>query len=169
MDRPAGDDVAALDDASTLGEARDWLRERVEHGERCPCCTQFAKVYRRALPSATARAMIALHRHSAPGEFVFLPPLLDAMHGTPALGGYATLGHFWGLLEQQPGEREDGSWRVGWWRLTPNGRAYVIGALPAVPKYARIYDGRCLGLDGPPWSITDALGSKFDYRELMGW
>jgi hypothetical protein len=36
-----------------------------------------------------------------------------------------------------------------------------------VPTYAQIYDGRCLGYDGEPVSIVDALGKKFDYHELM--
>ena len=158
--------MTPLDDAVTLGEARDWLRDRVDHGEHCPCCTQFAKVYRRALTSAPARVLIELHRRDQGGAYLFLPTILDTMTGTPHQGGYGTLGHHWGLLEPQPGEREDGSWRVGWWRLTDRGRAFVLGRR-TVPKYARIYDGRCLGLDGPDWTIVQALGKRFDYRELM--
>ena len=42
----------------SLGDAREWLRERVEHGARCPCCTQFAKVYERKLNSRMARQLI---------------------------------------------------------------------------------------------------------------
>jgi hypothetical protein len=37
-----------------------------------------------------------------------------------------------------------------------------------VPKYARIYNNRCLGLDhSKQVSIIDVLGTKFNYTELM--
>jgi hypothetical protein len=150
-----------------LGDVRDWLRTRIDDGERCPCCTQYAKVYRRSLPNATARVMIALHRAGAePDAYLFLPTILDTMKGTPHQGGYGTLGQHWGLLEQQPGERDDGSNRVGWWRLTLLGRAYVRDEV-TVPRYAHIYNGRCLRLSGEPWSIRNALGRRFYYNELM--
>jgi hypothetical protein len=153
----------------TLKAARDILRTQVMGGgaPRCPCCGQTAKVYKRALPSATARVMIALYRAGATnGTYVFLPDLLDGMKGTPHQGGYGTLAHFWGLMEVQPGERADGSKRVGWWRLTPQGVAFVEGRARA-PKFARLYAQRCLGFTGEPITIRDALGNKFDYNELM--
>ena len=37
-----------------------------------------------------------------------------------------------------------------------------------VQKYARIYNDCCLGLEGDLVGIRDALGTKFDYDELMG-
>lgn len=157
--RPFHDDM-------TIREARDILRELAEKGHTCPCCTQFVKVYKRPIPNATARVMIALFRQGEGRNYIFLPAVLDTMKGTPHQGGYGTLGQFWGLMEQMPGEREDGSNRVGWWRLTDLGRRFV--RLEArVPKYARIYNGRCLGHAGEQVTIRDALGSKFDYAELM--
>lgn len=39
------------------------------------------------------------------------------MKRTPHQGGYGTFGHHWDLIEPMPGEREDGSSRVG---LTPD-------------------------------------------------
>lgn len=156
-----------LDDDTPLGEVRDWLRTQADGGTTCPCCTQFVKVYKRTLPNATARVMIALWRRGEGRDYLFLPDILDLMKGTPHQGGYGTLGQFWGLLQQQPGLRADGSHRVGWWRLTDLGRLFVT-ADTKVPKFAHIYNGRCLKLSGPPWSVRDALGTKFDYDELMG-
>lgn len=155
-------------DAMTLGEARDLLRELVEDGARCPLCTQFAKVYKRRLPSSTARVMIAIHREHAGRDYVFLPDVLSRrrLTGLALAGGYGTLAHHWGLIEQAPGERDDGSDHVGYWRLTELGERFVL-CLARVPMYARIYDGRRLGLRGDPISIVDALGHRFDYRELM--
>jgi hypothetical protein len=164
-DHPGTSQRAVTDDTS-LREVREWLMQARDDGVTCPCCTQLVKVYKRTLPSATARVMIELYRRQRGDEYVFLPRVLDGMTGTPHQGGYGTLAHFWGLLEQQPGERADGSNRVGWWRLTEKGRRFVRGEV-TVPKHAHVFNGRCLGYSGPEWSIRQALGTKFDYAELM--
>jgi hypothetical protein len=111
--------------------------------------------------------MIALARRDGERSFVFLPDVLDTMKGTPHQGGYGTLGKYWGLIEQKPGVRDDGSNRVGWWRLTELGSQFVYEQA-TVPRYADIYNGRRLRLHGPAWSIRQALGSRFSYDELMG-
>lgn len=71
----------------------------------------------------------------------------------------------WGLIEEEPIVRPDGG-RAGWWRITPFGQQFVLGN-STVPKYARLYDGRCLGLEGVPVTIRDCLGTKFNYADLM--
>jgi hypothetical protein len=159
-------------DDMTIRDAREILRSLVTgKGHQCPCCKQFAKVYRRKIPNATARVMIALYRQNEGRDYVFLPAMFDKMggsilKGTPHQGGYGTLGQFWGLMERQPGERDDGSDRVGWWRLTDLGRAFVL-ARARVQSHATLYAGRCLGLDGSLVTIQEALGKKFNYRDLM--
>jgi len=142
----------------SLAEARGWLRDNLDSGARCPCCTQIAKVYRRRIHAAMARDLC--HVHSACG--------VEWFHVRTALGhdggDFAKLA-YWSLVEESTGRRDDGG-RVGWWRITDHGRAFVLGQA-RVPKYARIYDGRCLGLTGDPVSIRDALGSRFNYDDLM--
>lgn len=155
------------DEEMTLSEAKSWLREQVRNGgARCPCCTQNVKVYRRSLPSATARTMIAMYHQDEGRDYVYLPTLLDTIKKTAYQGGYATYGHYWGLMERQDGRRDDGSNRVGWWRLTDLGRSFVRGTA-TVPRYAHIYDSRLLSFSGPQFSIRQALGTRFDYDELM--
>lgn len=143
----------------TLEEVREWLRDRVDDGAKCPCCTQFAKVYRRKITVQAARVLIRMY-HAAGTDWVNLPDLIERKGADEAKPRY------WGLLEAMEGTRPDGSSRVGWWRLTPEGVAFVRDEL-RVPKYARIYDGRCLSLEGDPVGIRDALGTKFRYDELM--
>ena len=144
----------------TLEEAREWLREHVKDGAECPCCTQFAKVYRRKIYSRMARLLILAWRE-AETHWFYLPTTLKDNSGD-----FAKL-RYWGLVEEQDGEREDGSKHVGWWRITEKGEAYVKGEL-AVPKYARIYNGRCLGLVVDETAdIRDALGKHFSYSDLM--
>lgn len=147
-----GDDVS-------LGDARDWLRERVDSGERCPCCKQFAKVYRRKLNSTNAMLLIRAYRVAGCAPF-HAPTVLSSHAG----GEWARLLH-WGLIADLHLERDDGG-HAGWWRVTEDGERFVKGRV-SVPKYVRIYDGRCLGLQGDLVSIRDCLGEKFDYAELM--
>ncbi|MDQ3307565.1 MAG: hypothetical protein M3499_04290 [Actinomycetota bacterium] len=149
---------------TTLAEAQDWLRERLDEGAACPCCTQLAKVYRRKINAVSARALIALYR-LGPG-FHHMPTiarthLTDVAHQ----GGYLTLSQHWRLIEEELELRDDGG-RAGWWRITDLGARFTLNQI-RLPKYARIYDGRCLGLIGEPQGIRDALGTKFDYRNLM--
>jgi hypothetical protein len=151
---------AVIDDNRPLGEARDWLRERIDDGEACPCCGQFAKVYRRTINSGMAVLLLALYRAAQPGEWVKVPSL-------GGQGGDITKCRYWELIEPQPDlTRDDGSNRTGWWRLTYRGVEFILDRL-AVPKYARVYDGRLLNLTGPPVTIRDALGARFNYDELM--
>ena len=147
-------------DAMTLAEARDELRRLVDDGYRCPLCTQFAKVYRRKLNSGMARSLIRMWR-KAGLDWINVPDQIGARSREEGKLRY------WGLVEEADVEREDGG-RAGWWRVTREGARFVTGKI-TVPKYARIYDGRCLGLHGEPVTIRDCLGERFDYAELMGW
>lgn len=141
---------------------RDWLRGHVDDGVRCPACDQMAKVYKRPLHSGVARVLIAMyHDDSDPEGWVYIPSLRGI-----ELGGDTAKARYWGLIEERPERRDDGG-RAGWWRLTNLGRSFVRGTV-SIPKYARIYDGRCLGLKGDPVTIRDVLGQKFNYDDLMG-
>jgi len=150
--------TTALPSDTPLGEARAWLRQRVDKGEHCPCCTQFAKVYRRPITSASARSLVLLWR-AAQHNYAHLPTVLKHTHADEAKLAY------WGLMEEEAVVRPDGG-RAGWWRVTDLGERWIYQTV-TVPKYARIYDGRCLGLSGDPVTIIDALGTRFDLRVLM--
>lgn len=142
-----------------LGEVVAWLRENLNSGVNCPACTQLAKVYRRKINSGMAHALIEMYRH-ARREWFYLPDITDRWQGRDEAGL-----RYWGLTEEASEPRPDGG-RAGWWRVTEEGERYV-NSLLRMPKYAQVYDGRCLGLEGEPVSIREALGSKFNYDELM--
>ena len=143
--------------ACSLADAQAWLRARVEDGEHCPCCTQFAKVYKRKINSGMVRALINLYA-AGEGEFHHLPPI-DPSHGDAAKLVY------WSLIEEEPTVREDGG-RAGWWRITPQGVSFLRGRV-TVTKYARIYDSRLLGFCGDTVGVRDSLGTKFRLDDLM--
>lgn len=151
------------DDSTPLGEARDWLRERVDEGHDCPLCGQFAKVYRRKIHSTMARDLIRLYQRQGMQYAHVATSLIDSGRGIH-IGDFPKLAH-WGLIAEEPIRREDGG-RAGWWRITDEGRAFIRG-VRTVPKYALIYDSRVLGFEGDQVDIHQALGDKFDYHELM--
>lgn len=145
-------------DDMPLGEARAELRLLVDDGHRCPLCTQFAKVYKRKLNSRMARALIAMYRAGGAHTYVHLPTVA----GDGCEGGKL---RYWGLVSEEAERRDDGG-RTGWWTITPTGVRFLHGQA-TVEKYAHIYDGRCLRLSGPPTTIQQALGTRFNYHELM--
>jgi hypothetical protein len=146
---------------ATLGEAKDWLRQRVDEGERCPCCDQFAKVYRRSIHATMARTLVVAYREHGLDWFH-----LSTLTKTSGRGGEESKLRYWGLLEEELERRADGG-RSGWWRVTPIGRQFVTGQIQ-LPKYVRIYDGRPLGFESSIMiDIRSALGKKFHYDELM--
>lgn len=142
-----------------LDDAQDELRKLIDDGHECPCCTQFAKVYTRKLNAGMARSLIVMYRAAR----------LDWQHIPTTVGGRSREEgklRYWGLVEEETTlHRPDGG-RAGYWRVTATGEEFVKLTL-AMPSHAKVYDGRCLGLIGDPVSIRQALGSAFDYEELM--
>ncbi len=150
----------------TVAEARERvMRERWEQdGIICPCCDQRAKVYPRSIYATMARQLITAWRHvrtlDDPFAYFHLPSVIGAT-GDPAKARY------WGLIEAMPDvTREDGG-KAGWWRFTELGARWVTG-VAAVPRRALTYNKAALRVEGPAWTIRDALGKAFDLQELMG-
>jgi len=147
---------------ATIQEARDWL-ETVMYdadGGECPACTQRVKVYRRSIHAAEARALIlAVRAHDR--EWFHAPTFADVAQ----CGGSWAMLRRWALIEEDNVPRADGG-RAGHWRVTERGVQFAQRRL-SVPKYALIYDNHLLGHEGDDVLITDALGDRFDYRELM--
>jgi hypothetical protein len=145
-------------DDMTLGSAREALYDLVDEGHECPCCHQFAKVYKRQIYSTMARELIRCYK-ADPHDWFHLPTVVGYN------GGDITKVRYWGLLEEEVARRVDGG-RAGYWRFTSAGRGFVNNVV-AVPRYAFLYDGELLFLKGDDTRIVDSLGKKFDYRELM--
>lgn len=162
-------------DSMTLGEARAKMAEllgidleqrphgivRAEAEVICPCCTRLAKVYdKRKLNSAMAARLIGFYRQFGVGEWFHSPSFARNDGDTGKLG-------YWHLVEEERTIRRPDGGRAGYWRVTPTGQAFVRGEI-TVPKFAVVYDKVVLQLTGEPINIRQALGSKFDYAELMG-
>jgi hypothetical protein len=147
------------DPTVTLGEARDYIESKCDDGVRCPCCTQFVKVYHRNLNAGMAASLIALWR-KAGADMVHLNSTVSHIsHEAAQLS-------WWGMIVQDDTRRQDGG-RASWWRVTDLGNSFLHNHV-MVSKYVYVFDGNVLGYDDRERiSIVDALGDKFDYRKLM--
>ncbi len=142
-------------------------------GYICSCCDQYVKEYLRTVNVKQALVLIRMARLAGPylleqgggdlGRFVHVPSL----EGCKGDGCEISRLEYWGLIAEERVRRPDGG-RAGWWAITRRGLGYVRGHV-TIAKYAIVYNGRCLGLEGDQQDIRDALGNKFDLAELMGW
>lgn len=153
----------------TVYEAKKWLNGMMNTGVTCPCCGQYAKMYRRKITSTMAKCLVMIHRFFQHNKvsFIHVPNYLVKVKndGSVAGGDVAKLKH-WGLLEPVVNERADGSKRAGFYRITQLGKDWADGKVE-IPKYAYIYNQKLYKLSDEKVFIKDALGDRFDYRELM--
>lgn len=156
---------------ASLEEAKAWLRERFEDGAQCPCCDQRVQLYKRPLTSSMMYVLVELHRyfsgsHAEPwvhvGRYMSEKNVPEAIRG----GDFAKM-RFWGLIEEKPEIRDDGSPRAGYYRITDLGKRFVRGEV-RVPAYVFLYNEKPVKREVTETvSIQEALGKKFNYRELM--
>lgn len=145
--------------SATLAQARTWLLGRADEGADCPLCHQRVQVYRRKITTGMARALIDMYRAGGKG-WVHMPTVLTGQRADEAKLAY------WQLIEEEKVRRPDGG-RAGYWRVTDLGELFLRGKC-TLPKYARVYNGKPLSLDPTDQvTIQDALGTKFNYSELM--
>ena len=92
-------------------------------------------------------------------------PLIQKRRGG---GDYHKL-RFWNLIEQQPNTDNPNlpGNRSGTWRPTADGIRFAKGEI-VLPKYALIFDNKCLGFEGELVSIRECLPKNFDFREIWG-
>jgi hypothetical protein len=144
---------------SLLGDARAWVEKmRPRQAVKCPCCGLTNKVYKRALTTSMLRHLFDLYRWATEdirGSSRWYV-LGRAGYGT----GDASKLLYWGLAERHGKERDRK------YRITTLGVSFVNGARK-VPSHVYVFDGECIGHTDELVDIGQALGTKFDYDELM--
>lgn len=152
----------------TVEEAKKYLRAHWEEGVDCPACGQLVKKYRRKLNSGMARCLITMLRAEQDGYaedgWISVNRVLAQYRISAMATEYSKLAG-WGLIESR-GDRTNAAKSAGMWRVTQDGQYFARRQLE-VPKYVYVFDGRFLGTDGEPTDIVAALGSHFNYHELM--
>ena len=173
-------DLGMWPDWATLEEAQDHLESRLLTGAKCPCCNQFARVYKRKLNVSMARFLIWLVRSEAKTLSV-MASVNRTQQGTYKTsdrqnlwtdirkcevrgGDYAKLVH-WGLARAKV--NDDTKKRTsGFWQTTKLGRRFAYREV-SLPSHVFLYDSQVIGYFDTRITIDQALGERFDYRELM--
>lgn len=144
---------------------RDFIEKvRNSNGLTCPCCDQFAKVYRRAVNATMAWQLIRLRNLNKTQEWVHVRDLVPP--GQAGTGDFPKM-RYWGLIEECPEGANEDKKSGGLWRITAEGELYVDRSLH-IRKYVLVYNSEPLGFDGEHVDIKNALGEKFSYSKLMG-
>lgn len=136
-------------------------------GGICPCCDRFGKVYVRKFNKGMAVNLIYLYRYHCnhPGRgFVHLPSTAPRYILKDNQVGKLV---FWGMAIPEPNEDDPTKNKTGCWRITDRGIEFVEGRI-RVWSHVVEYNHNALRFQGrSDLSISDALGRRFDYQELM--
>lgn len=150
----------------TLDKAKSIVMDNLSEGVDCPCCGQFAKLYKRKLNSGMARALIRAYRQcqydgSPYGWFHLMTITNHRWRDASVLTS-------WGFLEARSDDKpEDGKTKTsGYYRLTSEGVKFALGKIDA-PKRVFLFNDKVRGFSEERTSIEEALGDDFNYTELM--
>jgi len=136
---------------------KQWMAPQLKEGIDCPCCGRFTKVYQRNLNSGMVRFLIDFYnRHGTNRVSIANYHVTDQQHAHHQ--EYEKLPK-WGLMAH------DNSNPRLWW-LTELGCKFVNNQA-TVNKYIRLKHGILVGHSIEQVSVKQAIGTKFDYDELM--
>jgi hypothetical protein len=150
----------------TLEEARNYVRENLQAGVKCPCCDQFAKVYKRKINSFMSQALILINNYfskSDAEEWLHVPSYLVEVG---AKDRECAKLRYWGLIEEKESDRGDGSKHSGYYKITEVGKKFAKGLIK-IPKYVYLYDGQLQDFGGEYVTIQETLKEHFSFSELM--
>lgn len=148
----------------TIKEGKQFLRENYGKGCVCPCCNQFVKLYKRKLNTSMAHTLIRLFRKGE--EYYHITDILGVKYGVGTGSELSKLVH-WELVSELEKDPKDTRTRTsGFWKITEKGKKFVQNELK-VPMYILLYNSQLRGFTGREIDIFEALGNKFNYRELM--
>ena len=149
----------------SLPEARAYVKERRKEGVSCPCCGQYCRIWKRKLNAGMAAALVWLVARSG-ADRSWVHVAATAPQWLIRSRELAKLQH-WGLIQQRQKQENDSKRRTsGVWRPTIEGREFALGA-SEVPQYVYLYLNEVEGYSVELIGIAEALGDRFDYRELI--
>lgn len=142
----------------------DLFSEMQDKGFKCSCCGQFVKTYHRKLNSSMVQVLILIYR-SGKLDYFHVENFLKSLNKGDLRADFHKL-RYWGLIKKKVEQREDGSARNGFYRITPAGIMFVEGKI-TVRGTILIFNNEFQGFEGENINIYQALGNKFDYNQLM--
>lgn len=151
---------------STISEARRYLKQNVEKGVDCPCCNQFAKVYKRRINVVMSRTLIRLyHLYQQNPLYHHVKEIVSGISDTGTNDFSKLL--YWGLIEEKVKDPTNTKTRTsGYWRISQKGIDFVLNKI-SVPSYCYVYNGEAYQFSDEYTNIEKTLDKKFNYVNLM--
>ena len=165
-----------MNEEITLAEAKKILADNLTKGTKCPCCNRHTQMYSRKITSSMAYGLIIIHKYRERTEdeykdyYTNIESLFNATKNIPAsIRGDIPKLRFWNLIEPQTESAGDGNPNSGFYRITTAGIDFV-NRKSTVESKILVYNNQMYGFakDSKKINIVEALGSKFNYNELMG-
>ena len=141
----------------------------LKDGYNCHCCTQKCKAYKRKVNSIMAEGLINLTRRyfRTKRSWVHIRDIHLSSGGVVSSNGGQFAGlKLWGLIEEKT--NDDTKKRCsGYWRPTQKGMDFV-GNRIMVEDFKWVFNNRVIETSNTnTTTIRKALGSKFNYEEMM--
>lgn len=148
---------------ATLEDVKHYLKENWLKGAECPSCGQFVKMYKHKINGIAVSDLIRLYNLSENNNIIEKHHHISKFSRDRG-GAFAKLVH-WGLAESQL--NEDTAKRTsGMWSITEKGKKFIEDIIE-VPQYVYLYNSECKAMSSNKVNVRMALGTKFNYEELM--
>lgn len=152
------------DKNATLAKASKWLMDVAVDGAICPCCERYTKIYRRSFNAGMAVCLLWLARaYARTGDYLHVPTV--APRRVLASREFDKLRLF-GAAETKDVNEDEDKRTSGLWRPTQLGLDMAHQRVN-VPDFVVVYNGRVIETSIDLIPISEALGTKFSYTELM--
>lgn len=161
-----GDEDTVTDPISLADARARWFQTTlIDGGGHCPCCDRWGKEYKRAINGTMAASIGWLAGIGQPGgEWIDVPRraprFVLASNQLPTMA-------WWKMCERNDSTAsEEDKKHSGYWRVTELGARWARNEV-AVPRYAVTYNSTVRRLEGEMVRISDVLGERFSYADIM--
>ncbi len=155
-----------ISDEAPLRKARELTMLEVEtkrEGCLCPLCTRLVTIYRRPLHAEMALFLIKLVKaYQKTPRWYSTKELVPSITKASSDGVYLT---HWGLIDKSD-DTNRGNAPCGLYRPTTAGIEFTHMNL-RVPSHMHLLNKERVGVSDKKIYITEALGKKFNYKDLM--
>jgi hypothetical protein len=147
---------------TSVEEAKNWVSVNSKTACICPCCNRLVKIYKRKLNSGMAQELISLYMLSRND---FETKFYHHTQFAKVSGGELSKLTHWGLVSEKQSTINDEK-TSGFWGITQKGIEFVENKIQ-VHKYIYLLDAELISHSEETTNITESLGNKFSYYELM--
>jgi len=159
----------------TLEEARTQVMASLDEGSQCPCCDQYARMYKRRLPPAAIKGLLGLYSLAREDghDYYHIKDIYETSYAKDVLNIGSIFGlcaHF-GLMISEVREKDEDNLGEpvtcsGMWKITELGIDFIEGR-KGIHKYILMYNGEVLGRSETFVNIDEALNHPFNYAEIF--